>query len=272
MEFAQRLVSTRAGTVAVAAGAALLAGISILVYLNRYRHSVSAQGAPVTVLVAKRAITKGTSGEVVAHQALYTTATLRQSQLRTGALSDPAALRGRVAVQDVARGQQLTATDFVAGAVSLPSTLTGTQRIVTIPLDTAHGLISQLQAGDHVDVYVGFNITPVGTVTSGVQAFPVVRRLMENVLVVNVSGNTRGAVGQQGNTNVSLRLTDAQAAKVTFASDNGKVWLALRPAVNARSTRPGVVTVESEVFGLPPLPVSKKVVAAYLKQFKAGSR
>jgi Flp pilus assembly protein CpaB len=272
MEFAQRVISTRAGTVAVAAGAALLAGISILVYLNRYRSSVSAQGAPVTVLVAKRAIAKGTSGDVVAHQLMFTSATLRQSQLREGAFSDPVALRGRVAVQDVAQGQQLTAADFVAGAVSLPSTLTGTQRIVTIPLDTAHGLIGQLQAGDHVDVYAGFNITPVGTVTSGVQAFPVVRRLMENVLVVDVTGNAKGAVGAQGNTNVSLRLTDAQAAKVTFASDNGKLWLALRPAVNARSTGPGIVTVESEVFGLPPLPVSKKVVNAYLKQFKAGSR
>jgi Flp pilus assembly protein CpaB len=272
MEFAQRVISTRAGTVAVAAGAAMLAGISILVYLNRYRHSVSAQGAPVTVLVAKRQIAKGTSGEVVSRQLMFTTATLRQSQLREGAFSDPAALRGRVAVQDVARGQQLTAGDFVSGAVSLPSTLTGTQRIVTIPLDSAHGLIGQLQPGDRVDVYAGFNITPVGTVASGVQAFPVVRRLMENIPVVEVSGKARGAVGQQSNTNVSLRMTDAQAAKVTFASDNGKVWLALRPAVNARSTTTGVVTVESEVFGLPPLPVSKKVVKAYLKQFKAGSR
>jgi Flp pilus assembly protein CpaB len=242
------------------------------VYLNRYRSSVSAQGAPVTVLVAKRAIAKGTSGDVVAHQLMFSTATLRQSQLRQGALSDPAALRGRTAVQDVARGQQLTATDFVAGAVSLPSTLTGTQRIVTIPLDTAHGLISQLQAGDHVDVYAGFNITPVGTVSSGVQAFPVVRRLMENIPVVDVTGKAKGAVGQQGNTNVSLKMTDAQAAKVAFASDNGKVWLALRPAVNAHSTAPGIVTVETEVFGLPPLPVSKRVVSLYLKQYKAGSR
>jgi Flp pilus assembly protein CpaB len=272
MEFAQRVISTRAGTIAVAAGAAMLAGISILMYLNRYRHSVSAQGAPVTVLVAKRAIAKGTSGDVVAAQGIFTTATLRESQLRDGAFSDPAAIRGRVAVRDVYRGQQLTATDFVAGAASLPSTLTGTQRIVTIPLDTAHGLIGQLQPGDHVDVYAGFNITPVGTVTSGVQAFPVVRRLLSNVPVVDVSGNGRGAVGQQGSTNVSLRMGDGAAAQVTFASDNGKVWLALRPAVNARSTRPGIVTVETEVFGLPPLPVSKKVVSNYLKQFKAGSR
>src|SRR6266540_2401554 len=122
MEFAQRVISTRAGTIAVAAGAAMLAGISILMYLNRYRHSVSAQAAPVTVLVAKRAIAKGTSGDIVAAQGIFTTATLRESQLRDGAFSDPAAIRGRVAVRDVYRGQQLTATDFVAGAASLPTT------------------------------------------------------------------------------------------------------------------------------------------------------
>lgn len=272
MEFAQRLISTRAGTIAVAAGAALLAGISIAVYLNRYRHSVSSEGAPVTVLVAKRSIAKGTSGDVVAAQSMFTTATLRESQLREGAFSDPAAIRGRVAVRDVYKGQQLTAADFVAGVASLPSTLTGTQRIVTVPLDTAHGLIGHVQAGDRVDVYAGFNITPVGTVTTGAQAFPVIRRLMENILVVDVSGSAKTGISQQNNSNVSLRMTDAQAAKVAFASDNGKVWLALRPAANAHSTKPGLVTVESEVFGLPPLPVSRKVVSEYLKAYRSGSR
>jgi Flp pilus assembly protein CpaB len=268
MEFAQRLLSTRAGTVAVAAGAALLAGISIAVYLNRYRNSVSSQGAPVTVLVAKSTIAKGTSGDVVAAQGMFTTATLRESQLRNGAFSDPAAIRGRIALRDVYKGQQLTAADFAAGANSLPSTLTKYQRVVTIPLDTAHGLIGQVQAGDRVDVYAGFNITPVGTVTTGTQAYPVVRKLMEN----NVSGKASGGIGSQGNSNVSLRMNDAQAAKVAFASDNGKVWLALRPAANAKSTRPGIVTVETEVFGLPPLPVSRKVIGEYLKEYRKGSR
>lgn len=276
MEFAQRLISTRAGTIAVAAGAALLAGISIAVYLNRYRHSVSSQGAPVTVLVAKRAIAQGTSGAVVASQNMFTTATLRESQLREGAFSDPAAIRDRVAVRDVYKGQQLTAADFIAGAVSLPSTLTGTQRIVTIPLDTSHGLISSLQPGDRVDVYAGFNISPVGSgggVGTGTQSFPVIRRVMQNILVVDVAGQTKGAaIGQQGSTNVSLRVSDAQAAKVAFASDNGKVWLALRPAANARATRDGLVTAETDLFGLPPLPVPKKVVNSYLKLYGRGSR
>ena len=62
MEFAHKLMSTRAGTIAIAGGAALLAGIFIIVYLNRYRHSIKAQGAPVTVLVAKKLIPKGTPG------------------------------------------------------------------------------------------------------------------------------------------------------------------------------------------------------------------
>jgi hypothetical protein len=30
--------------------------------------------------------------------------------------------------------------------------------------------------------------------------------------------------------------------------------------------------VETEVFGLPPLPVSRKVVSDYLKQYRSGSR
>ena len=271
MEFAQRVISTRAGTIAVAAGAALLAGISIAVYMNRYRHSVSSQGAPVTVLVANRLIAKGTSGDVVAGQAMFTTATLRESQLREGAFSDPAAIRGRVAVRDVYKGQQLTAADFVAGATSLSSTLTGTQRIVTIPLDTAHGLIAHLQAGDRVDVFAGFNVTPVGQVAAGAQSVPIVSRVMTNILVVDVSGSAKSAVGQQGNTNVSLRMTDAQAQKVAFASDNGKIWLTLRPAANASSTAPGLVTVNSDLLGLQPLPVPKRWVSAYLNRYRTAT-
>jgi pilus assembly protein CpaB len=202
---------------------------------------------------------------------MFTTATLRESQLRDGAFSDPAAIRGRVAVRDVYKGQQLTAADFVAGATSLSTSLTGTQRIVSIPLDTAHGLINHLQPGDRVDVYSGFNVTPIGQVTSS-QSIPVVSRLMTNILVVDVSGNGKSAVGQQNNTNVSLRMTDAEAQKVAFASDNGKIWLTLRPAAGSRSTTPGLVTINSDLLGLQPLPVPKKWVAEYLKRYRNAAQ
>jgi Flp pilus assembly protein CpaB len=100
----------------------------------------------------------------------------------------------------------------------------------------------------------------------------VLRRLMENVLVVDVTGKAQGAVGQQANTNVSLRMNDAQATKLAFASDNGKIWLVLRPAANAKSTPPGLVTAGVDILGLQPLPVPKRVVNAYLKEYRSGSR
>ncbi len=266
MEFAQRIMSSRAGTIAVAGGAAMLAGISIIVYLNRYRHSVSAQGAPVTVLVAKQPISKGTSGSIVAAQAYFTTATIRESQLRTGALSDPASLRGRVAVRDVYRGQQLTSADFVSGATSLASTLTGTQRIMSVPLDSAHGLIGQVEAGDHVDVFIGFNVTSPGTS----QGQPMLRRVMQNVPVVAVAAKGRGLGTQNSTTNVSVVVNDRQAGELAFAADNGKVWLALRPAANVKATIPATITINTEMLGLRPLAATPTTAGAYKSAFWTG--
>jgi Flp pilus assembly protein CpaB len=266
MEFAQRVLSTRAGTIGVAAGAAFLAGISILVYLNQYRHSVSARGAPVTVLVASRSITKGTSGAVVDAQGFFRTATIRQSQLRDGAISDPAALRGRVAVRDVYRGQQLTTADFVAGATSIASTLAGTERVLTIPLDSAHGMIGQVQEGDHVDVFVGFNVTN----REAAVARPMLRRIMQDIPVVAVGDKARGIGTQNSTTNVSLKVNDRQAAELAFAADNGKIWLALRPGANAAATVPATWTIDSEMLGLPPLATSPGTLRASKRGFWTG--
>src|ERR671924_2296938 len=189
MEFAQKLISTRTGTIAVAGGAAVLAGIFILVYINSYRHSVKAQGAPVTVLVAKRLIPKGTTGAAVATGGFFTRATIRESQLRNGAFSDVASLRDRVAARDVLAGQQLTSADFTTGAGSIASTLSGAQRVIDIPLDSAHGLIGHVQTGDRVDVIVGFNVQSA----SGGTGYAVTKLLAQNVPVADVgNGGARG--------------------------------------------------------------------------------
>jgi Flp pilus assembly protein CpaB len=249
MEYAQKLLSTRAGTIAVAAGAALLAGIFILVYVNRYRQSVKSQGAPVTVLVAKQLIPKGTTGTAVSAGAFYTRTTIRQSQLLNGAFSDVASLRGRVATRDVLANQQLTAADFTTSGQSLASSLAGAQRVIDVPLDTAHGLIGHVQAGDRVDVFVGFNITFRG---SG-QTIPVSRLLAQGVAVADVAKKNAGFGGANNSTNVSLLVNTTQAAAIAFAVDNGKVWLALRPPTGARPVRPGLVTAGTILLGVPPI-------------------
>src|SRR4029078_6784500 len=150
MKLARRLTSTRRGTLLVAGAAALLAGALILIYLNGDRNSVQSEGAPVTVLIAQENIPKGTSGAVIASKNLFRTTTMRESQLREGAFSDPANLKGQVVTQEIFKGSQLTTASFAPGGESLAAGLAGTDRIVAIPLDPAHGFIGEIDAGSHV--------------------------------------------------------------------------------------------------------------------------
>ena len=93
----KRILATRQGTLFVGIGAAVLAGILLLVYVSRYRNSLSSGSEPLTVIVAKRFIHAGTSGTVIGRQDLFLTTRIRRSQATDGALSDPAYIRGRVA-------------------------------------------------------------------------------------------------------------------------------------------------------------------------------
>jgi Flp pilus assembly protein CpaB len=259
MAYAQRLISTRRGTLILAILAALLAGALVLAYVSRYRHSLQSSAAPVTVLVAKATIPSGTPGRLVASQALFAVTTIRESQLRNGAFSDPSSLTGRAASHDIYAGQQLTAADFSASANTAASELSARQRLVSIPLDSAHGLTTELTAGDHVDVYGGFSVVPIGLnglPVSGGQARPVLKLLMQNVVVADIKRPGSG-VGAAGTSTVSLRLNDQQAAELAFASDNGKVWLALRPSSGAKASRPSLVTLETLLLGIRPIVVER---------------
>jgi Flp pilus assembly protein CpaB len=259
MAYAQRLISTRRGTLTLAILAALLAGVLVLAYVSRYRHSLQSSAAPVTVLVAKATIPSGTPGRLVASQALFAVTTIRESQLREGAFSDPSSLAGRAASHDIYPGQQLTAADFSASANTAASELTARQRLVSIPLDTAHSLATELTVGDHVDVYGGFSVVPIGPnglpLTSG-QAHPVLKLLMQNVAVADLKRPGSG-VGTTGTSTVSLRVNDQQAAELAFASDNGKVWLSLRPATGAKASRPSLVTLETLLLGIHPVVIER---------------
>lgn len=261
MELAHRLVSTRRGTLLVALIAALLAGAAIVTYLSRYRESLKAQGALVTVLVAGDTIPKGTPGNVLASKGLYTATTMRESQLRDGALSDPSSLQGTVAGREILEGAQLTAADFAPAGDSLAATLTDRERVVTIPLDSAHGLIGAVESGNRVDVYAGFNVVPLdraGRPISGGQARPMLRLIMSDVPVLGVGEKATGT----GTTNVSLGVDDVKAAELAFAADNGKIWLALRPSAGATASRPGLVTIETMLLGVPPVKVLRSLGAS----------
>ena len=263
----QKLLSTRGGTIAIGAVAAVLAAVVFLIYLNRYRDSVGSDSEPVAVLVAKSLIPKGTSGDVIGTRELFESATTPKSQLKDGAIVDPAALKGRIAVTDIYPGQQLAATDFsteAAGALGLQ--LTEDQRAINVPLDSAHGLIGQIQAGDHVDVLAGFSIVPVDEngvpVDQAGQARPVLKAIMQDILVVTSPVGEKTGIAQpaSGVQNLTLRVTPEQANQLAFASDNGKVWFVLRPRSGAPQEQLDIVTIETLILGIKPIAVYKSFV------------
>lgn len=251
MQVMQKMLSTRGGTVALGGVAALMAAFVLLLYLSQYRSSVSGDSEPVTVLVAKTLIEKGMPGDVVGIRRLFDRDEAPKGQVRDGAITDPSTLRGRVAVEDIYPGQQLTVADFAATTNAVGAKLAGKHRAIAVPLDAARGMVGQLEAGDRVDVFAGFNVDAGGI---GGQGRPVVKVMMQNALVLDAPSESAGTGANQTG-NVVLRVNRDQAAQIAWAVDNGKVWVVLRPRAGSPVTKPAIVTAESLLLGIPPVTV-----------------
>jgi pilus assembly protein CpaB len=234
-----KLLTTRRGTLTLGIVAAVLAAIALLVYLNQYRNSVDSGAQPVSVLVAKSLIQKGTPGNIVGSTHLYALSTIPRKQVKTGAFVDPATLTGKVAATDVYPGQQLTEADFVAAnGAALTQNLASDQRAVVVPLDSPAEVGGQIVAGDHVDVWVAFNAQSANGVSR-----PLVREALQDIYVMGTNGG-----------NVTLRATPKVAGMLIYASPNAKIWLTLRPAVGSKASQPPVIT-SNDLLGLPSIRV-----------------
>ena len=239
-------LSSKNGSVLAAVATAALAGLIIMVFLNQYRDNVNKDGVPTPVLIADKLIEQGASGDTIGAAGLFKADEVPRDQLKEGAVTDAATLRGKVAVADILPGQQLTAADFKSAGRGAVTKLAPDQRAMKIALDGAHGLIGTVAKGDHVDVLSGFLVdTGVG------RQRPMLRTLMQNLLVLDAPAATDGgkSSGSSKPKEVTLRVTDKQAPKLAFAADNGKVWLVLRPQNGRDAETQSVVTLEQLLLG-----------------------
>jgi pilus assembly protein CpaB len=257
MKATRKILSTREGTLAFAVLAALLAAGALMLFVGGYKRSLDAQAEPVTVLVAKEPLPKGSSGDLIAQKGLFQATGLKREQIEEGAITDPASLRGQVARHDLVRGQQLTTADFSKPTDPVLSKLGAADRGVGVALDIAHGLIGQVQAGDHVDVYATFLVKPDGTA----QPRPVTRVLLQDIEVLAAPAPDEKAATGAGaaaqNHNVVLRVPENNAPELAFSSDNGKVWIALRPQAGADQSEPTLTNLDRIVTGMPPIPIDR---------------
>ena len=221
-------MSSRGWAIALGLGAIVLATILLIVYLDRYRARVGGSNAPTPVLVAKQTIQAGTPGTIVASSQMYVPTTLPKKEVEEGAIADPQYLTGRAAAVDVFPGQQITAADFAAStSTTVDSQITGTQRALSVNIDAVHGSLSQLKAGDSIDVYIDY-IPPNNDET-------VVALFRRNTKVLAVPGPEGG--------NLVLRVESRDAADWAFAADHTRFTFVLRPAAGAKATPNDEATV-----------------------------
>lgn len=217
---------TRRGSFTTAALAAVLAGILLFAFVQNYQKASAPAVVNTPVFVASGFIPRGTPVSVIASGQLLARTTVPSTHVQAGAIADPSVLRGEAATTDIYPGQQLTAADFTAASATIASQLTGVERAIAVPVDTAHGLIGFVHAGDHVDL-----------MTSSSAAQGGVTPLAQNVVVLSVpSAGGGGVAGGSSASEVLLNVSQKQAAQLAFAADNGKIWLTLRPPVGALGT------------------------------------
>jgi pilus assembly protein CpaB len=226
----KQFVSTRRGAFTVAAVAATLAGLVLVVFINRYKQDVNAGLAPAAVLTADRVIPRGTAANEVISEKLFEPTAIAEEKVRPGAVTQASQIAGKVAVRDVLPGQQITTADFAAVADPIRSRLTKRERAIQIPIDKVHGLLTTVRAGDRVDILAAFNSTST-TTGSGT---PVLEPLVRDIRIMRNSGDS-----------VILETTDQQGARLAFAADNAKLWFLLRPPIGATDSKQTSVSQDS---------------------------
>jgi len=229
----ERLFATRKGAVAVGLAAAAVALVLLLVYVKQYRHNVSATAQTTQVLVARSLIQKGTPGNIVGTKHLYELRAVPKDTVRLGALIDPASLRTGVALNDIYPGQQLVVGDFGVPSNVLDTTISGAERAISIPIDSSRTLQGQIEAGDHIDIYWN------GTATSTC-ATQFIALLLQNVNVIQLAA---------GGGEITLQVDPVEAARLAYATDNGKLWFTLRAKVGVPAQAPVVICAKN---ALPP--------------------
>jgi Flp pilus assembly protein CpaB len=261
----QRLTSSRSGTLVLGGLAALVAGALLLIYVSQVRQDANNQSATVSVLVANKLIPQNSGGDVIASQRWYTVVKTPKDQVKDGAITDPASISGKLASHTIYPNQQLTTSDFTDAPTDAVTTrITGNQRAISIPLDSAAGLTPFLQAGDHVDVMAGFNVIPLGPngapLNGSSQARPVEKVIAQNIKVLEVPSTSSSSTTGGGNSgNIVVLVTDQQAWNIAFAINNGTVFLAGAPQAGDISTKPSLVTLETMLLGIPPVKVYRSL-------------
>ncbi len=233
----------RLRNIAIALVLALVAGFLTIFYVTNYKREVRSAEENVTVYAAARDIPAGTSGAEMAAQGMLTEQEVARRSVTPGAISSPDQITDKVSADMIYTGEQVSTRRFTTEeAKGVRAELTGTKRAIQVSGSQHQLLAGTLKDGDHVDVVGSWNVPEAKT-----RHFA--RVVLRDILVLKASGAATSTEKltspNQSALSVILALTDAQAQKLFWITNNGDWSLQLRPTDDAAESPPSAETAET---------------------------
>lgn len=211
-------------------------------YVTSARTEIASGSTPIEVLVAQEDIPRGLSSEELISNEMIKIEEVPQRFVAAGAISSARAIEGQVLSAPLTKGEQVTSSRFaVPSAAGLAYSVPKDMVAIAIPVDEVKGISGLVRPGDHVAVFATFAPGPNGeeNVTRILLADAKVLA-MGGALTVEETpegGDDKGgalAASRQDETSVARTMTlsvlPAEAEKLVFAEETGKVWVTLLPA------------------------------------------
>lgn len=217
--------------VIAAVAAVLLAGIGAVLlytYVNSAETRAMSNMATTEVLVAAKAVPAGTLGANIGP--FVELKKLPRIAVVPNALTSTTEVADMVTVSELQVGEQVLASRFAkpdtttTGEVEVPSDL----QLISVPLEVARVVGATIQPGDKVALF--FSGDDDGK--------PATALALRDVLVVRVQGSRLGGEGGEGEEAaaptgteiVTLALKAKDSARVVYAAEHNRIWVALEPA------------------------------------------
>jgi Flp pilus assembly protein CpaB len=233
----------RVRNIAIAVALAVVAALLTTFYVTNYKKSVQSGEASVTVYVAARDIPIGTAGSDVVDRKWIRSEQIDRRNVVPGAISDPTQIEDFSAAQALYAGEQVSTSRFrPLTEQGIHGQLKGTVRALQLPGDEHQLLVGTLKRGDRVDVLGSWEF-PEGT------QIHVSRVVLRDVLVLRAAneGKVQSKIASGANLpyNAILAVTDRQAHKLFWLSQNGDWTLQLRGVADVADSPDGLDTSAS---------------------------
>ena len=236
----------RIRNIGIAVALAIVAALLTTFYVTNYKRTVQHGEQKVPVYVASHDIALGTPGSDVAHGKLLRVEHVPRRSVVPGAISQPNQIDSLVAVEPIYAGEQVSTRRFrTAAEQGIRAQLKGNLRALQLAGDDHQLLNGTLKDGDRVDVVASIQL-------GGQNQKSATRVVLRDLLVLKAPETTRigGKLGSNPNEpfSVMLAVTDSQAQKLFYVTENGKWTLELRPVSDAADS-PESVDTAATVLG-----------------------